>query len=122
MSRNIYPLPLPSPGNKMVRRYFPLGHIRIQFELPVDNPVNNVRIKGERKGLTIFVPINLPGVHNLTLLEILELAKPTELFTVLTTLNNSVAVLSKEVLVSKPLCRPSEHSNSTQPDPQRPQA
>jgi len=98
--RNIYPLPLPGPGNKMARRYFPLGCITVQFELPVDNPQDNVRTKCEQKGMKIFVPINLPGVHNLSLVELLNLAKPTELFTVLTTLNNTV-VVSKEVPVVK---------------------
>jgi hypothetical protein len=102
MPRNIWPLPLPSNGGKMRRRYFPLACVTIQFELPVDNPVNNVRVKGERKGLTIFVPINYPDVHKKTPLQLLKDATPVELSTVLTTLNNT-AVLSKEVPVVKPL-------------------
>jgi len=96
--RNIFPLPLPSPGKKIHRRYFPLGCVTIQFELPVDDPVNKVRAKCGKKGIVIFVPINFPDIHKMTPLELVKYVQPTGLSSVLTTLNNTV-ILSKELPV-----------------------
>lgn len=42
----------------------------VQFCMPVDNPVNNVR-KRREKGVVIFdVPINFPNIHNLTYVQL----------------------------------------------------
>jgi len=84
----------------MRRIYYPLECISVQFELPVDNPVDNVRISRAKRGLRIYAPINLPDIHNLTLLQLVRLAKPVELSTVFTPLNN-IVVLSKESPIIK---------------------
>jgi len=44
----------------------------VQFVLPVDNPVNNVR-KYQTKGVITFeVPLNYPNVHTVTYRELCE--------------------------------------------------
>lgn len=50
----------------------------VQFEMPVDNPVKNVRVKRGKKKLLFYVPINLPDIESLTLAQLLEFARRAE--------------------------------------------
>lgn len=52
----------------------------VQFTVPVDNPVNNVR-KRKRNGVLIFeVPINHPLAHSLTFSDLLLAVEQFEKF------------------------------------------
>lgn len=44
----------------------------VQFELPVDNPVHNVRVKRQQHLLTFFVPVNHPFAHSMGLSDLLQ--------------------------------------------------
>jgi hypothetical protein len=66
----------------------PVGY-QVQFTLPVNNPVSNVR-KIRRKRLIHFeVPINFPEVHKLGYADLLEAAENAEKSRLYTTLNNT---------------------------------
>jgi len=47
----------------------------VQFELPVENPENNVSMKRVRGSIKFFVPVNLHDAHHLGFQELLEKAE-----------------------------------------------
>lgn len=51
----------------------------VQFTMPVDNPVNNVRMRRSQDGkiqtIHFEVPINLPDAHNVGLVTLLGFAE-----------------------------------------------
>lgn len=51
----------------------------VTFILPVDNPVNNVRLRRVEKKLFFEVPINHPNAHNMGLAELIAGAQLSEL-------------------------------------------
>lgn len=62
----------------------------VQFELPVEDPVNNVRMKRSRGVIHFFVPLNHPDAHNLGLADLMAAVERRELLTISTDLNNTV--------------------------------
>jgi hypothetical protein len=60
----------------------------VQFVLPVDNPVNNVRAIRVKSGTVFEVPVNLPDVGNVTYSQLLEMARVSGLLGLSTDLNN----------------------------------
>jgi hypothetical protein len=71
----------------------------VQFEMPVNDPVNNVRMRKARGVIHFFVPLNHPDAHNLGLCELIAAVERREKFTVLTGLNNTAGYSGKETLV-----------------------
>jgi hypothetical protein len=71
----------------------------VQFEMPVNDPVNNVRMRKARGVIHFFVPLNHPDAHNLGLCELLLAVERSEKFTVLTGLNNTAGYSGRETLV-----------------------
>lgn len=59
----------------------------VQFELPVDNPENNVAMRRKQGAITFFVPINHPKAHNLGFQDLLDAAQLSGLLRVSTPLN-----------------------------------
>jgi hypothetical protein len=70
----------------------------VQFELPVDNPMNNVRIKRSKMGVTFFVPINYPDIHSLTYSDLIAAVELSGLLHISTPLNNTKEVLTKSTI------------------------
>lgn len=68
---------------------------RVQFELPSEDPVNNVRMERRKRVIHFFVPINHPDAHNLGLAELIAAVERRKLLTVSTGLNNKSSVLPK---------------------------
>lgn len=69
---------------------------QVQFALPCENPVDNIR-KTRKKDVLVFeVPINTPNCEQLGISDLLRMAKPVELSTVLTGLNNNTGSLKKK--------------------------
>lgn len=62
----------------------------VQFELPVNDPVNNVRMKRSRGVIHFFVPLNHPNAHNLGLADLMLAVERIDLLTISTDLNNTV--------------------------------
>lgn len=62
---------------------------QVQFILPVDNPVNNVRMSKRGKSITFEVPINYPDAHNLGFSDLMAAAELSGLFTVSPPLNKN---------------------------------
>lgn len=62
----------------------------VQFELPVDNPENNVRIKRTKQGTTFYVPINYQDIHNMTYADLVAAADLSGLLHLSTPLNNNI--------------------------------
>lgn len=60
----------------------------VQFILPVDNPVNNVRMSRRGKVVTFEVPINHPEAHKMGFMDLMTAAELSGLFTVSPPLNN----------------------------------
>jgi hypothetical protein len=53
----------------------PVSYFSVQMVFPVDNPVDNVRKRRVRGGFVFEVPINFPGIHNLTLTQLLIISE-----------------------------------------------
>lgn len=64
---------LPSGAKKAGISWF-----AIQFVLPVDNPVDNVRKMWRKNGYIFEVPINTPDLHKLTYADLLIMAEEAE--------------------------------------------
>jgi hypothetical protein len=63
---------------------------KIQFELPVDNPVKNVRVRVSKTCKTFFVPINHPDIDLMTYADLVAAARLSGLLDLSTPLNNTV--------------------------------
>lgn len=63
--------------------------LQIQFTFPVDNPVNNVRVKRRRGVVHIEIPINYPDLHLLAITDLLDIAGNMSKLDLPTTLNNT---------------------------------
>jgi len=59
----------------------------VQFELPVNNPEKNVRMKRGRSSITFYVPINHPDAHNLGFQDLIAAQELSGLLVVSPTLN-----------------------------------
>lgn len=46
----------------------------IQFEMPCENPEDNVRLEGDLEGPTLLVPINHPKLPTMSLDDLLDIA------------------------------------------------
>lgn len=67
----------------------------VQFELPVNNPENNVS-KRVKKGVTIFfVPINHPDAHNMGYQDLIAAQELSGLLKLSPPLNNTVDTKKK---------------------------
>jgi len=64
----------------------------VQFELPVDNPVNKVRTTCGKDTKTFFVPINYPDIHTLTYSQLVLAAERSGLLDLSTPLNKTGSV------------------------------
>lgn len=51
----------------------------VQYVLPVDNPVNKVRVTRGKDAMIFEVPINYPDAHNLTFRDLLQAAEDSGL-------------------------------------------
>lgn len=60
----------------------------VQFELPMDNPVNNVSKRVTKQGTTFFVPINHPDAHNMGYQDLIAAQELSGLLKLPTPLNN----------------------------------
>lgn len=69
----------------------------VQFELPVDDPVNNVRVKRGKKRWVFYLPVNHPNAHNIGLQDLIEAVKRRDLLGLSTDLNNTVASSEKKI-------------------------
>lgn len=69
---------------------------RVQYEMPVNDPVNNVRMERKRGVIHFFVPLNHPDAHNLGLVELMAAVERRELLTLSTDLNNTVGDLQRD--------------------------
>lgn len=91
----------------------------VQYELPVDNPVDKVRVDTRKAGrylTTVFyVPLNHPLAHQMGLEQLLHAVERQDLFTLSTDHNKTGLQILKES-INKECGR----SNSTGPQPQRP--
>jgi len=61
----------------------------VQFELPVDNPVNNVAMRRGKRSITFYVPINHPRAHNMGYQDLLAAAELSGLLRLSTPLNKN---------------------------------
>jgi len=61
---------------------------KVQFELPVDNPAMNVRVKVNKTCKTFFVPINHPDIALMTYDDLVAAARVSGLLDLSTPLNN----------------------------------
>lgn len=61
----------------------------VQFELPVDNPMNNVSMRKGKGRITFFVPINHPNAHNMGFQELLAAQERSGLLRLSTPLNKN---------------------------------
>jgi len=61
----------------------------VQFEMPCEDPVNNVSMTRGKKVMHFFVPLNHPLAHNLGLVQLLEALERRALSTLSTPLNNT---------------------------------
>lgn len=66
----------------------------VQFELPVNDPVNNVRMERRKRVIHFTVPINHPDAHNLGLADLMAAVERRELLTQSTALNKKTGVPS----------------------------
>lgn len=48
-----------------------MTHYQVQFTLPVDNPVNNVRKTVVKGGYIFEVPLNHPDAHNMGFMDLI---------------------------------------------------
>lgn len=60
------------------RMFTAMTKFSVQFTLPVDNPVNNVRCKAKNGKFSFEVPLNHPDAHTMGLLQLLEASKYLE--------------------------------------------
>lgn len=89
---------------------------QVQYVLPVDNPMNKVRVEVKNRVSTFLVPINHPFAHSMGLQELLGAAKLSEEFTVLTGLNNKRLTQIRESINTDP-CEQSNSTELPQPPP-----
>lgn len=68
----------------------------VQFELPCENPVNNVRVIKRRKRWTFLLPINHPNAHNAGLQQLIEYSERAKLLDLSTPLKNTVDSLLED--------------------------
>jgi len=61
----------------------------VQFELPVDNPEKNVRIRRSQQGVTFFVPLNHPDLLTMTYPDLVAAAELSGLLHLSTPLNTN---------------------------------
>jgi len=61
----------------------------VQFQMPCEDPVNNVSMTRGKKVMHFFVPLNHPLAHNLGLVQLLEALERQALSTLSTPLNNT---------------------------------
>lgn len=59
----------------------------VQFELPVDNPVNKVRMKRSKACITFYVPINHPDIQLMTYSDLVAAVEKSGLLHLSTPLN-----------------------------------
>lgn len=63
---------------------------QVQFVLPCEDPVNNVRMIRRKTTLVFELPINYPSCEQVGLAELMRVAKVTQLSPQFTGLNNTV--------------------------------
>jgi hypothetical protein len=68
----------------------------VQFNLPVDNPVNNVSMRKGKGFIEFQVPINHPDAHKMGFQDLLAAAELSGLFHISPTLKNTVASETKK--------------------------
>ena len=78
------PVYLPRPDLQKT----PMTSFSVQFILPVDNPVNNVRMCKQGKVVIFEVPVNHPEAHSMGFMDLMAAAELSGLFTVSPPLNN----------------------------------
>ncbi len=61
----------------------------VQFEMPVDNPLNNVRRAQKKWGVMFYVPINHPDIDRMGYTQLCEAAQARELLVISTPLNKT---------------------------------
>jgi len=72
---------------------------KVQFELPVDNPVHKVRMKVGKTCKTFYVPINHPDIELMTYDDLVAAARLSGLLDLSTPLNNKRS--TKSLTISK---------------------
>lgn len=60
----------------------------VQFTMPVDNPVSNVRMGRKKAHMTFEVPLNHPEAHKMGLMDLIAAAELSGLLVVSPDLNN----------------------------------
>lgn len=63
----------------------------VQFELPCEDPVNNVTVTRQKGYWHFCLPINHPSAHNIGFQDLIAAVERAELLKLSTTLNNTVA-------------------------------
>jgi hypothetical protein len=71
----------------------------VQFTLPVDNPVNKVRMTRVKQHMTFEVPLNHPDAHKMHLMDLIAAAELSGLLGLPTHLNKNT--LDKKSEISK---------------------
>jgi len=59
----------------------------VQYSMPVDNPVNNVRMTRKQHHMTFDVPLNHPDAHKMHLMDLIAAAELSGLLGLPTHLN-----------------------------------
>lgn len=88
---------------------------QVQYILPVDNPVSNVRMSKRGKVITFEVPVNHPDAHKMGFMDLLAAAELSGLFTVSPPLNNKRSIPRKDLVVSETVNK--KHLDSIKPKP-----
>lgn len=77
--------------------------LEIQWGLPVDNPENNLVVKLRHNVIHIEIPVNLPGIGCMTIMDLLNIERVREILDLSKPLNTAVSVLKKSTVVSEPV-------------------
>lgn len=74
---------------------------KVQFLLPVNNPVDNIRIIRKKSVVVFEVPVNTPDLHELGYRQLVAWAEAAEKLALSTVLKNKMDEENKNSLVSK---------------------
>lgn len=73
----------------------------VQYTLPVDNPVNKVRVTRVKGHITFEVPINYPDAHCVTFRELVEAGERSGLLGLPTHLNKKTGLQEEKIVIKR---------------------
>lgn len=73
----------------------------VQYVLPVDNPVNNVRLTRKKQVMIFEVPINYPDAHEMTLRQLIEASERSGLLGLSTHVNNKTGLQTSSTTIKR---------------------